>query len=199
MKILSRIPKSITFLFWMTVLTGLIYPLAVTVVAQLAFPRKANGSLIVIGGTVRGSTLLAQKVETARYFRARPSATDYVYLGSGASNLAATNSALNKASSDNRSAWIKYLGETSPGQPVPSEMLYASASGLDPEISLAAALAEAETVARARGFSDTTRDRLIDLVRRSAASSTTLIGVPRVNVEALNEMLETDPLFRGTR
>ena len=74
MNILKRIPKSIVFLFWMTILTGVVYPLAITGVAQLAFPGRANGSLIVIGGRVKGSRLLAQEFSGERFFKPRPSA-----------------------------------------------------------------------------------------------------------------------------
>jgi K+-transporting ATPase ATPase C chain len=85
MSVLNKIPKSITFLLGMTILTGVLYPAALTLVAQLAFPAKANGSQLVIDGAVRGSGLLAQKFLSPRYFHARPSASDYAYVGAGAS------------------------------------------------------------------------------------------------------------------
>lgn len=199
MKLLAKIPTSITLLFWMTVLTGMIYPLAVTGIAQLLFPRRANGSLIVIGNQVRGSTLLAQKFESARFFRARPSATDYAYLGSGASNLAATNSALATAVQANRDAWTESFGPPTGGTRIPSEMLYASASGLDPDISLEAALDQVDSVAAARALDPQAKAELVDAIRRAATSATSIIGPPRVDVVELNAKLETDPRFAGRK
>jgi K+-transporting ATPase ATPase C chain len=198
MKILAKIPRSITLLFWMTVLTGMIYPLAVTGIAQLLFPRQANGSLIVIVGRVRGSTLLAQKFESPRFFRARPSATDYAYLGSGASNLADTNSALTEAVQGNREAWVKAFGPPPGGSRVPPEMLYASASGLDPDISPEAALAQVDSVAAARALDARAKAELVDAIREAARAATSIIGPPRVDVVELNARLETDPRFAGT-
>jgi K+-transporting ATPase ATPase C chain len=199
MKILAKIPTSITLLFWMTVLTGMLYPLAVTGIAQLLFPHRADGSLIVIEGQVRGSALLAQKFESARFFRARPSATDYAYLGSGASNLADTNSALAKAVRDNRDAWLKAFGPPPIGARVPPEMLYASASGLDPDISPEAALAQVDSVAAARALDAGAKAELVDAIARAASSATSIIGPPRVDVVELNAKLETDPRFAGTK
>jgi K+-transporting ATPase ATPase C chain len=194
-KILMKIPKSITLIFWMTVLTGMVYPLAVTGVAEALFPRQANGSLIVIRGEVKGSYLLAQKFESDRFFHPRPSATGYAYIASGASNLAATNSALAKEAQDNRNAWIKAEGRPPAGAEVPPEMLYSSASGLDPDISLKAALGQVDRVAKARGFSAGQKASLIEAVDDAARRATTLIGPPRVNVVELNSRLETDPGF----
>lgn len=199
MKILAKIPKSITLLFWMTVLTGMLYPLTITGIAQLLFPRRADGSLIVIEGQVRGSALLAQKFESARFFRARPSATDYAYVGSGASNLAATNSALAKAVQGNRDSWTKAFGAPAPGSRIPPEMLYASASGLDPDISFEAALAQVDSVAAARGLDTTAKTELVDAIRAAALSAASIIGPPRVDVVELNAKLETDPRFEGRK
>jgi K+-transporting ATPase ATPase C chain len=190
MDALKKIPKSITFLLGMTVLTGVIYPAAVTLIAQLAFPAKANGSLLVMNGEVRGSTLLAQKFLSPRFFQARPSATDYAYVGSGASNLGPVSSDLAKAVSDRSAAWRARFGA-----PAPADMLYASASGLDPDISLEAALAQADLVASARGLGPVARAALDAEIRGAAGQATTLVGPPRVNVVSLNALLETKAEF----
>jgi K+-transporting ATPase ATPase C chain len=116
MKSLARIPKSITFLFWMTILVGIVYPLFITAVAQICFPARANGSLLVIDGKVRGSTLLAQKFVSDKFFHARPSATDYTYIGSGASNLAATNYALQSRIAQTKGPIETYRAGTKAGQ-----------------------------------------------------------------------------------
>jgi potassium-transporting ATPase KdpC subunit len=193
MSVLDKIPKSITFLLGMTIITGVLYPAAVTLAAQLAFPGRANGSLLVIGGAVRGSELLAQKFESPAYFRARPSASDYAYIGAGASNLGPVSADLAKAVADRRAAWA---GE--PGAAPPEDMLYASASGLDPDISPEAALAQVPRVAAARAKADANVARagleasLKAEVARRAAETTSLIGPPRVNVVSLNAWLDRE-------
>jgi potassium-transporting ATPase KdpC subunit len=190
MSVLDKIPKSITFLLGMTILTGVLYPAAVTLVAQLAFPSEANGSLLVMKGAVRGSRLLSQKFESPRFFQARPSASDYAYVGAGASNLGRVNADLAKAVADRRAAWLEKFG-TEP----PEDMLYASASGLDPDISLEAALSQAGRVSAARSLGVDSRAALEAAIRREAADSASLIGPPRVNATFLNALLETDPEF----
>jgi potassium-transporting ATPase KdpC subunit len=188
MNLLRKMPKSITFLLGMTLLTGVLYPAAVTLAAQLAFPRRANGSLLVMDGAVRGSTLLAQEFQSPRFFVARPSATGYAYLGSGASNLGPTSASLAAAVAARREAW-----ETRFGPGAPEEMLGASASGLDPEIGLEAALAQAGRVAAARSMDETARLSLVSTLRSMAAAAEGPIGPPRVNVVEINAMLEARP------
>jgi potassium-transporting ATPase KdpC subunit len=190
---LRRIPRSLTFLFWMTVATGLLYPAFVTLAAQLFFPKRANGSLLVLDGAVRGSTLLAQKSESPRFFRARPSASDYAYIGAGASNLGPASADLAAAIRGRREAWLKDFGSAAP-----EEMLYASASGLDPDLSPEAALAQVERVAAARDLSPAQEAALVGEIGREAQASTSLIGPPRVNVLSLNALIETEPAFGGS-
>jgi K+-transporting ATPase ATPase C chain len=186
MSVLTKIPKSITFLLGMTILTGVLYPAAVTLVAQLAFPGKANGSLLVMKGAVRGSKLLAQKFQSPRFFQARPSASDYAYIGAGASNLGPVSSDLAQAAADRRTAWQENFGA------LPSDdMVYASASGLDPDISLEAALAQVDLVALARGLSADSRSALVAAIQKYAADASSLVGPPRVNVVSLNALLES--------
>jgi potassium-transporting ATPase KdpC subunit len=188
-----KIPTTLTFLAAMTVLTGLAYPALITAVAQVAFPKQANGSLLVIRGQVAGSSLLSQKFESPRFFRARPSASDYTYLGAGASNLGPTSADLAKAVADRRAAFASEFG-VAPAA-VPEDMLYASASGLDPDISLASALAQAPRVASARSLGPAGRDALDAAIRGEAERARSLLGPERVNVVLLNALLETDPSF----
>ena len=190
MNILKRIPTSIAFLFWMTMVTGIVYPLAITGIAQLVFPGKANGSLVIVGGQVRGSRLLAQEFADARFFKPRPSATGFAYVGSGGSNLAPTNAALAAAVKGRNDTWEKAYGSEAP-----LDMRYSSGSGLDPDISLEAALAQVDSVSLARGLSASQKRALGEHIQKAAAAQTTLIAPPRLNVVELNSLLETDPLF----
>jgi potassium-transporting ATPase KdpC subunit len=193
MRIEAKVPRSLTFLLAMTVLLGVAYPALVTGIAQLAFPRQANGSLIAKEGKVRGSSLLAQKFESPIFFRARPSATDYAYVGAGASNLGPTSAALEKAVEERRAAWEKDFG---PG--VPGEMLYASASGLDPDISLEAALAQEPRVAAARGLDRAASEALKEELRAEAEASASLIGARRINVTKLNARIDAEATLSGS-
>jgi len=180
------------FLLAMTVLLGVAYPAVVTAVCQLAFPAKANGSLVATGGAIRGSYLLAQAFESPRYFKPRPSATDYAYVGAGASNLGPTSAALAAKAAERGEAWRVAFGTSAP-----EEMLYASASGLDPDIGVEAALAQAPSVAAARGIDGVRLAALEVEIRREAELEAGPLGPPRVNVVRLNELLDTDPSYRG--
>jgi K+-transporting ATPase ATPase C chain len=181
--------QSIVSLLLLTLVTGVAYPLAVTAIAQLAFPAAANGSLIVRGGKAIGSTLIGQPFTDARYFWGRPSATTpFPYNGaaSGGSNLGPTNPALADAVKQR----IAALRAADPGnaRPVPVDLVTASGSGLDPEISPAAAEFQVARVARIRGLH-------IEDVRRLVAKATErrqwrIFGEPRVNVLALNLALD---------
>jgi K+-transporting ATPase ATPase C chain len=173
----------------LTIVTGIVYPLVVTGIAQLAFPHAANGSLIEVGGKTVASALIGQPFDDPKYFWSRPSATSpYPYNGgaSSGSNQGPTNPAL----ADAVKARIAALREADPGNaaPVPVDLVTASASGLDPHISVAAAQYQAARVARARGIGD-------DAVRSAVAQATEgrtfgLLGEPRVNVVKLNLALD---------
>jgi K+-transporting ATPase ATPase C chain len=175
----------------LTVITGVVYPLAVTAIAQLAFPRQANGSLIVIEGRVRGSSWIGQPFSENRYFWSRLSATTPPYnaASSSGSNLGPLNPALIDAAR----ARIAALLEADPEArgPVPVDLVTASGSGLDPHISVAAAVYQLPRVARARGIS-------VDSLRAIVAAHTTdrlfgVIGEPVVNVLELNLALDGTP------
>jgi len=188
----KQIIVSLKMLGIMTVLLGVIYPLFMTGIAQLAFPSKANGSLVEINGTVRGSELIGQKTDSAEWFHSRPSATDYNTLPSGASNLALTNKKLYDLVQARKQKLIEE-NNLSKDVAIPSEMLFASASGLDPHISPEAAKMQINRIADARGFSEEQKKQLNNLVAQlTETPQYGIFGCARVNVLALN--LELDRL-----
>jgi potassium-transporting ATPase KdpC subunit len=181
----EQIRPALTMLLIFTVLTGLVYPLSVTGLAQLFFPEQANGSLIVHNGKVVGSKLIGQYFDKPEYFWGRPSATSpfpYNAAASSGSNLGPTNPVL----LDAVKARVAALRGVDPGNdtPVPVDLVTASASGLDPHISPAAAMYQVNRVARARGLDER---RVRELVARNIEERQfALLGEPRVNVLELN-------------
>ena len=186
---LAHLRISLLMLLVFTALTGVLYPLAVTGIAQAVFPRQANGSLIRQHGQVIGSALIGQPFRSPRYFWSRPSATAPFpdnSLASGGSNLGPTNPVLLQQVK----ARIAALHAADPSQhaPIPVDLVTASGSGLDPDISPAAALYQVPRIARLRHLSE-------QRVRALVARYTTLrqlgfLGAPRVNVLELNLALD---------
>ena len=169
----------------LTALTGLLYPFAITGLAQLLFPKQANGSLIYKDGKTVGSSLIGQPFDDPKYFWSRPSATGPVpYNGaaSSGSNLGPTNPALFKAVQDRVNALRKADPDNT--QPIPVDLVTASASGLDPHISPAAAAYQAGRVAKVRGISLATVQELIQ--KHTQGRFLGLLGEPGVNVLELN-------------
>jgi K+-transporting ATPase ATPase C chain len=167
------------------VITGVIYPLIVTGIAQLVFPRQANGSLIVNNGKTIGSSLIGQSFSSPKYFWARPSATSpmpYNAANSSGSNLGPLNPAL----IENVKARIEQLKKAdATGKPlVPVDLVTASGSGLDPDISPAAAEYQVSRVARARNLDESKVRELVAKLTKSRQLS--VLGEPRVNVLELN-------------
>ena len=174
----------------LTVLTGIIYPLAVFGIAQTIFPRQAGGSIVVENNKVVGSSLIGQNFSSPKYFQSRPSAAGdkgYDASNSGGSNLGPTNKAL----IDAVKLRLKNLVESNPGidpRQVPIDLVTASGSGLDPEISPAAADLQVARVAHARGLSeDQVRQLIADNTRPRSAG---IFGEPGVNVLLLNLALD---------
>lgn len=170
-------------------LVGIIYPLVITGLGQLLFNRQANGSLIRDGGVVRGSTLIGQSFTGAEYFHPRPSTAGAGYdpLASGGSNLGPTSQALH----DRVATDVDQLRKNEGLREVPVDMVTASGSGLDPDITLANAYAQAPRVAGARKM---TASALYQLIRRyTKPRQFGFLGEPRVNVLELNRALD-----RGT-
>ena len=186
---LTHIRAAIVSLALFTVVTGVIYPALVTVIAQLVFPHQANGSLIVKGGKVVGSALIGQPFDDPKYFWGRPSATSpfgYNAGASGASNLSPTNADLIKTVQ--RRVDALRAGDAGNAVPVPVDLVTASGSGLDPHISPAAALYQVERVAKARNMSPADVRALIE--RYTQGRQLGFLGEPAVNVLALNLALD---------
>jgi potassium-transporting ATPase KdpC subunit len=190
-KMTKNLSVAIRFTIVTTIVFGLGYPLLVTGLSQLIFPKQANGSLIEKNGQVIGSRLLAQGFSGDKYFHPRPSAAGNGYdpLASGGSNLGPTNQALVTRVQQDVAKWQ----QENPGKAIPSDLVTASGSGLDPDISPASAEFQVPRVARARGMS-------VEDVRRMVGKHTQgrqlgILGEARVNVLELN--LELDEATTG--
>ncbi|MGB7539018.1 MAG: potassium-transporting ATPase subunit KdpC [Anaerolineales bacterium] len=185
----NLIRPAVVSLFLLTLVTGVLYPLAVTGLAQLIFPNQSNGSLIVRNREVLGSELIGQSFDDPRYFWGRLSATagfPYNAAASSGSNLGPSNPGLTEMVQ----ARITALRAADPGntRPIPVDLVTASGSGLDPHISLAAALYQAPRVARMRGLAESA---VLDLVDRyTEPPQFGFLGEPRVNVLLLNLALD---------
>lgn len=182
---MKHVLPAIRMLIFMTVLTGVGYPLLVTGLSQVLFHEQANGSMARSGGVVLGSQLVAQNFESAKYFWPRPSGTSFNPLPSGGSNQGQISAAL-KSAYDERMAKLK-AAYPEMGEP-PQELLFASGSGLDPEISPAAARYQISRVAKSRGMEASQVASLVD--RLSNGRQFGFLGEPRVNVLALNIALD---------
>lgn len=187
---LQQFRPALFLLIALTLITGVIYPLATTGLAQFVFPAQANGSLIRANGKVVGSALIGQQFDDPRYFWSRPSATTpnpYNAASSSGSNLGPLHPDLRKLMTERQ----RRLRAVDPANtsPIPIDLLTASASGLDPHISPEAAQFQASRIARLRGLPV---DRVNDLVHRFTESPQIgLLGEPRVNVVRLNLSLDT--------
>jgi K+-transporting ATPase ATPase C chain len=172
----------------LSVITGVAYPLLMTVVAQIVFPHQANGSLIVQEDKVIGSELIGQQFDDPRYFWGRPSATSPAYNGAAStgSNLGPTNpvqlDAVRGRVEYLRKAHLDFTG------PIPVDLATASGSGLDPHISAAAAAYQVSRVARARGLNDMVVRDVV--AQHTAGRQLGVLGEPRVNVLKLNLALD---------
>ena len=195
---LKELRPALVLLIGLTLITGLLYPLAITGFAQLLFPTQAQGSLIVQDGKVVGSALLGQPFNDPKYFHGRPSATTapdpqdssktveapYNAANSGGSNLGPTSKAL----ADRITADVERLKAENPSASVPVDLVTTSGSGLDPDISPDAAYFQVPRVAKARGLPP---ERLRALVESQIQGRTLgLFGEPRVNVLKLNLALD---------
>ncbi len=195
---LREIRPAIVVLVALTLITGLVYPLVMTSIAQVAFPYQANGSMMEHDGKAVGSALIGQDFASDKYFHGRPSATTapdpkdptkavpapYNAANSGGSNLGPSNKALvDRVKND-----LAKLQKDNPGTPVPIDLVTTSASGLDPDISPAAALFQVPRVAKARNLPEQRVRRLVE--DNAEGRLFGLLGEPRVNVLKLNLALD---------
>jgi K+-transporting ATPase ATPase C chain len=186
----TLIRPAVTLLLLMTVLLGIVYPVVITGIAKVAFPNQAAGSLVMKNGKAIGSTLIGQNFTAPKYFWGRPSATGnapYNGVASAGSNLGPLNPAL----TDAIKARVEALRAADPGNnaSVPVDLVTASGSGLDPEISVAAAQYQLARVAKARGLTNEAVQKLIDAHTQGRRLG--FLGEPRVNVLELNLALDS--------
>jgi K+-transporting ATPase ATPase C chain len=181
---------SIKIFLVMTILTGIIYPLLITLIGQTVFPTRSNGSLITINKKIVGSELIGQKFTSDKNFHSRPSAIDYNPLPSGGSNLSITSQTL-KEIIQRRSFLFDSINHLDKNIKIPVEMLYASGSGLDPHISIQSANLQIDRVCKARRYSEVQKNKLKDLiVNLSENRQLGFLGEKRINVLRLNIELE---------
>jgi K+-transporting ATPase ATPase C chain len=192
---LSQLRPAFFMLLIFTVITGVIYPLAVTGIAQVIFPSQSNGSIIMVDGQAVGSELIGQQFDDPNYFWGRISATGtFAYNAFNAENLTASSGSnygpLNPALTDMVQARIDALKVADPNNtlPIPVDLVTASGSGLDPHVSVAAALYQVSRVASARGLSEAEVQSLVE--KYTEGRQFGFLGEPRVNVLKLNLALD---------
>jgi potassium-transporting ATPase KdpC subunit len=183
---MKTIRTSIKIFLFFTLLTGIIYPLLITGIVQVLFPEEANGSIVSRNNVKTGSMLIGQQFNDSSYFSSRPSATGYRTIPSGASNYGLTNEKLLKQIAERRQHFIQ-VNRLRGTAAVPSEMIFASGSGLDPDISPAAAFLQVDRIARIRNFSPLQKNRLVKMIQElSEGPQFLILGDDRVNVLLLN-------------
>lgn len=188
----TQLKIALKFLLVMTLLTGIIYPLFITGLAQLAYPSKANGSLIRKDNKLIGSELIGQKFDSSIYFWSRPSSIGYNPIPSGGSNLGPTSDSLKKLVVARRVLFAKMNNLKDP-MLAPVEMVFASGSGLDPHISPESAIMQVDRISLARHFDNNQKDLLLEkITEMTEAPQFLCLGEKRINVLRLN--LELDKI-----
>lgn len=183
---MKKIGNNIRMFLWMTFLTGILYPLLITAIAQLTMKQRADGDLLSSKEKTVGVTLIAQKFESDKYFWPRPSSIDYNPLPSGGSNLGPTSVALKKAVEERQEKILK--AHHTDKDKIPAELLFSSGSGLDPHISIPAAYFQIDRVAKSRGLQNSDVKQLVDqmVIKRRFG----FLGEACVNVLLLNRALD---------
>jgi len=184
----TQLRPAITLLVLLTLITGVVYPILVTGIAQMAFPHQANGSLIEQNGVVVGSELIGQQFDDPKYFWGRPSAAGYNAAASSGSNYGAMNPALLDSVQTRIDALKAADPDASRTLPIPVDLVTASGSGLDPHISVASALYQVPRVASARGLDEADVVALVEQYTEGRQFG--FLGEPRVNVLSLNLALD---------
>jgi len=176
----------------LTIITGVLYPLSITLFANIFYPDKSKGSMITNKGKLIGSELIGQKFSSDKYFWARPSAVDYNPMPSGGSNYGPTSKALLDSVNARKDLIVKHNFVTTPSlQNIPKDLLFASASGVDPDISPEAAYFQIDRIAKARNYNESQKKGLNKLVDDNILNPQFgLFGIPRVNVILLNIKLD---------
>jgi K+-transporting ATPase ATPase C chain len=175
-----------------TVMTGVLYPLLIFTLARILFPDKADGSIIYLNGIPVGSRLIGQNFDSSVYFFSRPSEVSYNALPSGGSNLGPTNNKLREQVEKRKEQFIK-INNPGPDTDIPPEMLFSSASGLDPHISARAAILQVNRISYVRRFNPVQKQKLINLIlKHTEPPQFGIIGEERINVLLLN--LDLDKL-----
>ena len=183
---------SLKLLVFMTLLTGIVYPLFIYLVAKTVFPQMSEGSFVKINEKIIGSELFGQKFSAKRYFQSRPSAVDYQPMPSGGSNLAPTSQTLKSKIDSLRQAYIVFNGLPE-NTDVPSDAVFSSASGIDPHISPVNALLQSGRISKERNYDGNKKKQLTELINRlTEEPQYGFLGEPRLNVLKLN--LELDKL-----
>jgi K+-transporting ATPase ATPase C chain len=185
--IIKEVKPAVLLFLSFSLLTGLVYPLVITGVVQMAMPERADGSLIVVDGHVVGSELIGQNFSGPGYFHGRPSAVSYAANGSGASNLGPTSSRL-MDEVRRRVEQVRMENNLPQNTPVPADLVQSSASGLDPHISMEGAMLQVPRIAKARGLPESEVKLLVYQIIEPAQFG--ILGQERVNVLKLNLALD---------
>jgi potassium-transporting ATPase KdpC subunit len=186
-----QIITGLRFLALMVILTGVVYPGLVTIITSIFLNKEAQGSLVKRNGTIIGSKLIGQNFDSDKYFWSRPSYNNYNPLPSGGSNLGLLNPRLTETIIQRENAFL-HANMIEKELNIPVEIVTASASGLDPHISPAAALLQVSRVAKARGIDKAGQDKLVLLIKDlTEERQFSLLGEPRINVFHLNLMIDS--------
>lgn len=189
---MKTIITAFKLLLFMTLLTGVIYPVFIYLIAKTVFPQKSEGSFVKVNDRIIGSELFGQKFESKKYFQSRPSAIDYQPMPSGASNFAPTSQSLKSKVDSLRQAYI-VLNKVPENTEVPPDAVLASGSGIDPHISPVNALLQSGRISEERNFDINKKRQLIELINRfTEGPQFGFLGDSRINVFNIN--IELDKL-----